>query len=176
MSTSKKSQTESAASPPAGNAPKTPESDRSSDRAVAIEFEVFRGPWIGWVVAGGGFGGLLLWKLGTIGQWIGAVLLAMAVWNAVKLLQSLLHKPGIIEVNAERVVLPRGLCRGKPLVLTPSDVTAAYFLRHSVPWNRSAPLLVIEASGVAHTYPRDWFASEADQRRIVSALVARASG
>ena len=46
-----------------------------------------------------------------------------------------------------------------------------YFLRRSVPWNRSAPVLVVELGPKAMAFPRDWFASEADQRRIVHALL-----
>jgi hypothetical protein len=50
-------------------------------------------------------------------------------------------------------------------------VTAVYFLRRSVPWNRSAPVLVIELGPKAMAFPRDWFASEADQRHIIHALM-----
>lgn len=161
MSTSTKSEAASPDSPPSG-----------SPTAVAVDFEVYRGSWIGWLVIGAVLGVLLLLNLGTIGRWMGVLLLLYAVWNGVKLAQSLLHKPGTIEVSADRIVVPRGLCRGNPLVLKPADVSAAYFLRNSVPWNRSAPLLIIEAQQEAHSFPRDWFSSEADQRRIISAIVA----
>ena len=40
-------------------------------------------------------------------------------------------------------------------------VSAAYFLRRSVPWTRAAPVLVIEADDTAYAYPRDWFVNEA---------------
>lgn len=185
MSTSKKSAAASPTSPQLGSEAGTTASDaaeangtppKSRDVAnvrVVVDFEVYRGAWIGWLVIGAVLGGLMVAKLGTLGQYLGGILVVLAVWNGFKLTMSLLHKPGTIEVNAERVVLPRGLCRGNPLVLAPQDVTAAYFLRNSVPWNRSAPLLIIEANQVAHAYPRDWFASEADQRRIISAVVAR---
>jgi hypothetical protein len=69
------------------------------------------------------------------------------------------------------VILPRGLHRAKALEMVPSAVTAVYFLRRSVPWNRSAPVLVIELGDRAMAFPRDWFASEADQRRVVHALL-----
>jgi hypothetical protein len=49
--------------------------------------------------------------------------------------------------------------------------TVVYFLRRSVPWNRSAPVLVVELGKRAMAFPRDWFATEADQRRIVHALI-----
>ena len=195
MSTSKKSAAASPTSPPAGSEPSGNASDASSGAAatgaatgdatggkhrdvanvkvVKVDFEVYRGAWIGWLVIGSVLGGLMVVKLGTLGQYLGGILIVLAAWNGFKLAMSLLHKPGTIEVSAERVVLPRGLCRGNPLVLSHAEVTSAYFLRNSVPWNRSAPLLIIEANQIAHAFPRDWFSSEADQRRIISALVAR---
>jgi len=45
-----------------------------------------------------------------------------------------------------------------------------------VPWTRAAPVLVVEAGGKPFTFPRDWFLTEADQRRIVRELHARGSG
>jgi hypothetical protein len=50
-------------------------------------------------------------------------------------------------------------------------VTAAYFLRRSVPWTKAAPVLIVEVGERAYVYPRDWFRTEADQRRILDALV-----
>lgn len=188
MSTSKKSAAASPTSPPAGSEPggnasevtsapsggkKRDVADVANVKVVKVDFEVYRGAWIGWLVIGSVLGGLMVVKLGTLGQYLGGILIVLAAWNGFKLAMSLLHQPGTIEVSTERVVLPRGLCRGNPLVLSHAEVTSAYFLRNSVPWNRSAPLLIIEANQIAHAFPRDWFASEADQRRIISALVAR---
>jgi hypothetical protein len=51
-------------------------------------------------------------------------------------------------------------------------VTASYFLRRSVPWNRASPELVVELGDKAMAIPRDWFATEADQRHVVHALLA----
>ena len=65
---------------------------------------------------------------------------------------------------------PRGLCRGAPSKLRRADVSAVYFLRRAVPWTQAAPVLVVEAKGEAFIYPRDWFDSESDQRRIVDEL------
>ena len=77
-----------------------------------------------------------------------------------------------LEVTDDKVVLPRGLHRGKPLVVTPKDVTAVYFLRRSVPWKHASPVLVVELGDKAMVFPRDWFATEADQRHVVHALLA----
>jgi hypothetical protein len=126
---------------------------------------------IGWTIFGLIFGSLLIWKLGTVGVWVGIVLVAIGAFRAYQLVQTFLYPPGTIVVTDRKVVLPRGLCLPRPLEVAPGDVTAVYFLRRSVPWNRSAPVLVVEVGSKALAYPRDWFASEADQRHVVHALL-----
>lgn len=172
MSTNEKSNAASSSSPAAGNpAAVGPES-------VSVEFEVNRLRWALWSVCGGAGGIFLIAKFGVLARWAGVVLLGLAAYHGFWLVMSLLNPPGAIVVTPTTVRLPRGLCRGTPQDLAMQQVRAAYFLRHSVPWNRSAPLLIIEtqgdgaASAYAHTYPRDWFTTEADQRRVISAIVA----
>jgi hypothetical protein len=126
---------------------------------------------IGWTVFGLLVGSLLIWKLGTVGVWVGFVLVAVGLLRAWQLAQTFMYPPGTIVVTDRELTLPRGLCLPRPLKVAPSDVTAVYFLRRSVPWNRSAPVLVIELGAKAMAFPRDWFASEADQRHIVHALI-----
>ncbi len=116
-------------------------------------------------------GSLLIWKLGTVGVWVGVVLMVVGAFRAWELVQTFLHAPGTIRVTDSQVSLPRGLCLPKPVQVSPGDVTAVYFLRRSVPWNRSAPVLVVEIGDRAMAFPRDWFASEADQRHVVHALM-----
>ena len=116
-------------------------------------------------------GSLLIWKLGTVGVWVGVVLLVVGAFRAWELVQTFLYAPGTITVTESQVSLPRGLCLPRPVQVTPNDVTAVYFLRRSVPWNRSAPVLVVEIGDRAMAFPRDWFASEADQRHVVHALM-----
>ncbi len=116
-------------------------------------------------------GSLLIWKLGTVGVWVGVILLVVGAFRAWELVQTFLYPPGTIKVTNTEVSLPRGLNMPKPVVVAPSDVTAVYFLRRSVPWNRSAPVLVVEIGPRAMAFPRDWFASEADQRHVVHALM-----
>jgi hypothetical protein len=116
-------------------------------------------------------GTLLIWKLGTVGVWAGVVMLVLGAFRAWELIQTFLHPPGTIKVTDSQVVLPRGLNMGKPVTCAPGDVTAVYFLRRSVPWNKSAPVLVVELGDQAMAFPRDWFASEADQRHVVHALM-----
>ena len=138
---------------------------------IAVELEPSRQRLTSWAIFGTLCGVLLVWKLGTVAVWAGYILIALGLWRAYLLVRSYMVPAGTIEVSSERVSLPTGVHRGNPLVVKPSDVTAVYFLRRSVPWNRAAPVLVIEVGPRALLYPRDWFATEADQRRIVHALV-----
>ena len=111
-------------------------------------------------------------KLGTVGVWAGYILIALGVFRAYQLAMSFVHPAGKIVIGPKQVSLPRGVHRAKPLVVEASSVTAVYFLRRSVPWNRSAPVLLIELGEQALAYPRDWFASEADQRHVVHAIMS----
>lgn len=118
-------------------------------------------------------GALLIWKLGTVAVWIGVLLLIKGAFHAYQLVQTFVHPPGTIVVNDKEVILPRGLCMSRPVKVAPAEVTAVYFLRRSVPWKHSAPVLVVELGAKAMAFPRDWFASEADQRYVVHALLGR---
>jgi hypothetical protein len=145
---------------------------RAPVETVEIELEVSRQRWIAWTLGGTVGGALLIWKLGTVGVWAGYVLIALGLFRGFQLVMSLVHKPGTFIISPTKVTLPRGAHRSNPLVLEPSAVTAVYFLRRSVPWNRSAPVLIVELGDKAMVYPRDWFASEADQRHVVHALLS----
>jgi hypothetical protein len=138
---------------------------------VEVELAVSRAHSAGWAAFEILFGALLAWKLGTVAVWVGVALITLGLFHVWDVVQTFLHPPGTILVTDERVTLPRGLSLGKPLEVAPADVTAVYFLRRSVPWNKSAPVLVVELGAQAIAYPRDWFATEADQRHIVHALM-----
>lgn len=152
--------------------------ERSGSRPVRptqIELEVSRQRSIGWTIFGLIVGALLIHALGTVGVWFGIGLVVTGVYHAWQLVQTMLHPPGTIAVSETEVVLPRGLCMPRPVVVAPRDITAIYFLRRSVPWNRAAPVLIIELGERAMAFPRDWFASEADQRHVIHAVL-RAKG
>ena len=153
----------------------TPSDGDTESRApletVEVPLETSRQRVIGWTIFGLVFGALLVWKLGTVGVWAGWVLIAIGAYRGFQLAMSIIHPAGKIVVSDKEVLLPRGIHRPKPLAVPPSDVTAVYFLRRSVPWNRAAPVLVVEVGARALIYPRDWFASEADQRHVVHALL-----
>jgi hypothetical protein len=139
---------------------------------VAVDLAHARGSHLRWVLIGGGLGVACVLALGTLGKGAGLILLLLAAWAGVKLALTYRHPPGTIVVDGDDVSLPRGLCRGEHARVTRKDVTAAYFLRRSVPWTRAAPVLIVEVGAQAYAYPRDWFATEADQRRILDALAA----
>ena len=138
---------------------------------VSVDLEMSRQKPIYWTIFGTIFGSLLIWKLGTVGVWVGIGLVLVGLYRAWELIQTFMYPPGTIVVTDREVSLPRGICLPKPVKVRPADVTAVYFLRRSVPWNRSAPVLVIELGPKAMAFPRDWFASEADQRHVVHALL-----
>jgi len=117
------------------------------------------------------FGAMLVWKLGTVGVWAGWVLIGFGLYYGWQLTMSLVYPAGKIVVGEKQIVLPRRIHRPRPLEVAPSQVTAVYFLRRSVPWNKAAPVLVVELGPRALLFPRDWFASEADQRHVVHALL-----
>jgi len=176
--------------PPPGTdkpAPRKPEKSGKPEKAAAeiprasisrteIDLEVSRGRSISWTILGLIFGALLIWKLGTVGVWGGIVLVAMGVYHAWNLGQTFLHPPGTIIVSDREVSLPRGLCMPRPVQTKLQDITAVYFLRRSVPWNHASPVLIIELGPKAMAFPRDWFASEADQRHILHALLRDKGG
>jgi hypothetical protein len=160
------------------NAAGRPRGERSGSRPVRptqIELEVSRQRSIGWTIFGLIVGALLIHGLGTVGVWVGIALVATGAYHAWQVVQTVLHPPGTIAVSETEVVLPRGLCMPRPVVVAPRDITAIYFLRRSVPWNRAAPVLIIELGERAMAFPRDWFASEADQRHVIHAVL-RAKG
>ena len=137
---------------------------------VSVDLAHTRGSHLRWTLVGGGLGVACVLMLGTLGKVLGLVLLVLAAWAAFKLVLTYRHPPGTIVIDGDDVSLPRGLCQGEPSKHKRGEVTAAYFLRRSVPWTRAAPVLVVEAGGKAYAYPRDWFASESDQRRVLDAL------
>ena len=126
---------------------------------------------ISWTIGGIVAGILLILHLGTVGVWAGFALVGWGLVHAYLLVNSFVFRPGTIVVSPAEVQLPRGLCKPRPLVVKPSDVTAVYLLRRSVPWNKASPVLVVELGQRAMVFPRDWFASESDQRHIVHALL-----
>jgi hypothetical protein len=141
-----------------------------SAKSIEVTLEHARWRQLGWALFGLVAGLLLVLKLGTVGQVVGALLLLVALRSGYLFVRTLLYPAGTITVDPEQVVLPLGLCRGEARTVPMSEVKHAFFLRRAVPWTRTAPLLIVEAGGHVHEYPRDWFASESDQYRIVRTI------
>jgi hypothetical protein len=135
---------------------------------IPLEHQRYR--HLAWMAFGLVAGLLLLLNLGTVGQWLGVVLMLVGAWASYSFVRTLLFPAGNIVVGDDGVELPRGLCKGPPERYRIGQIAHVYLLRRSVPWTRAAPVLVVETAERAFTYPRDWFLTEADQRRIVREL------
>jgi len=167
------------ARPPAPGTPADRDSSRRAARGAAksesdSEFQVAleHGRWrhFGWLAVGVGVGAFLVWRLGTVGKGLGVVLLILGAVNLVRFARTLLRSAGAIAVGADGVVLPDGLCSGQAHTIGYGGIRHAFFLRRAVPWTRTGPILIIETERGTFTYPRDWFTSDSDQRRIASAI------
>ena len=134
--------------------------------ALEIQLEHARWRHFGWMMFGAIAGTLLIWKLGIVGKMLGVVLAIIAGLAAYNFVRTLLNAAGRILIDGDSISLPLGLCRGKHHSDELDNIKHAYFLRRAVPWTRAGPVLVIETGDRSFTYPRDWFASESDQRRI----------
>lgn len=139
--------------------------------AVTVYLVSDRGRRASWMLGGLLLGGLLVSKFGTVAAAAGVMLILAGAYHTWFFLRTLRFDAGSVVVDGKALQLPTGLCQGEPTRVLATEVGAAYFLRHAVPWNRSAPVLVIEAAGQAYLYPRDWFANEADQRRVMHAVL-----
>jgi hypothetical protein len=175
MSTSTRSKPASESSPKDGDAEteapfRADDKERGALETVEVELEGSRQRLISWTVFGIIFGTLLVWRLGTVAVWAGWVLIALGLFRGYQLALSFIYPAGTIIVSEKHVVLPRKLHRPRPYDVKPSEVTAVYFLRRSVPLYHAAPVLVVELGSRALLFPRDWFATEADQRHVVHAL------
>ena len=167
MSISTRSKPGSPSSPESGGGPIEPQVSSVGSTATGdhpakeleptleVELEMSRQRFAVMSVFGIVVGSLLIWKLGTVAMWSGVVLILVGAYRTWELIQTFVYPPGTIVVTANEVSLPRGLCLPRPVKVAPADVTAVYFLRRSVPWNRSAPVLVIEVGPKAMAFPRE---------------------
>lgn len=141
-----------------------------ADGSVEVQLEHGRWRHFGWAALGVAVGALLLWKLGALGKGLGIAALGLAAYNLYRFAGTLRFPAGRIRVAEGGVDLPDGLCRGKAHHFAMADVRHAFFLRRAVPWSQAGPVLVVEAGEQVFVYPRDWFASDSDQRRVARAI------
>ena len=108
-----------------------------------------------------------------IGFWVlcaaCAVALAFGARALMRLVRSFLRAPGTIAIRSDRLQLPRSLAAASA-ILEPADLKHAYFIRRALFTTATGPILVIETSKGIFEYPRDWFDSDADQRRVATAV------
>jgi hypothetical protein len=143
---------------------------QESDGEFQVELEHGRWRHFGWLAVGGAAGVFLVLKLGTVGKALGVFLILLAVINLVRFARTLVRAAGAIAVGEESVKLPVGLCSGESHTIPYGGIRHAFFLRRAVPWTRTGPILVIETERGVFSYPRDWFTSDSDQRRIAHAI------
>ncbi|HUH03321.1 MAG TPA: hypothetical protein VML75_15090 [Kofleriaceae bacterium] len=132
-----------------------------------------RNTHLGWTVISLVIGVLLVWKLAIVGQVLGVLFLVFAAFAGRRFVMTLINPPGTIKIENDKVELPLGLCRGRVNELTYDQIQHVFFLRRAVPWTRAGPVLVVETGELAFTYPRDWFASESEQRRVLQGIHRR---
>src|SRR5678816_3540646 len=99
MSPSTRSRPASASSPASGSEASETARPPSAQGPVEIELEVSRQRQIAWTIGGILGGTLLIFKLGTVGVWVGYVLVALGLWRAYQLVMSFLYPAGKIVVS-----------------------------------------------------------------------------
>jgi hypothetical protein len=146
----------------------------AEDAALVVPLYHARWRHFVWAAILGGLGLLLVTSFGGFGRTLGLLFLALAVWPGIEFTRTLAHEAGSIGVSALGVALPPRVCSGRRAELPFAEVKYAYFLRRVLPWMTTGPLLVVETKRGTFAYPRDWFASESDQRRIAASINRRA--
>jgi hypothetical protein len=159
----------------AGKARRSKAGRRNREATGPTDVGLEHGRWraLVWAVIGLALGVLLIAKLGSVGKAIGVIMCIASLIPTRAFVFTLLNAPGRIKVDDDAVTLPSGLCRAKSVTLPFAKIRHAYFLRRAVPWTRTGPLLIVETSEGLFQYPRDWFASDSDQRRVAAALNRR---
>ena len=126
-----------------------------------------------WVLISIVIGVLCISKLGIVAQWVGVALVLWGAYGGVQCLNALRNKPSRFVLSGDTVRLPTGIANGATVELSMESVNHVYLRRRSTPPFTSSPLLVVETENKAFTYPRDWFANEADQMLVGSVLRKR---
>lgn len=142
---------------------------------MEVTFETHRWQFFGWALFHLILGGVLIYGLGTIGKGVGVALLAFGAIRLWRFVRTLLKPAGRVRVGSDPLELPRALCVSKADSVALDAIQNVYFLRRSLPWTQASPVLIIETADRTYDYPRDWFATDSEQRRIADAL-ARQSG
>jgi hypothetical protein len=164
----------SSESSPAIGAESNDDHDRRGDEpTLEIPLEHARWRNLAWAAVSLVMAIVLIFDVGHTAVYFGLIAVAFGAQPAAAFVRTLIHPAGTIALRGGEVVLPEGLCTGRSLVLPVEEVRHAYFLRRSLPVGATSPILVIETARGTMLYPRDWFASDGDQRRIATSLNRR---
>ncbi len=150
-----------------------PESAAADDAMLEVGLTHARWRHLFWAVVGLGLGLLFLWSFGGVGKTFGVLFALGGVVAARAFARTLAHPPGVIRVHAGGLLLPPGPCTGTHVDVGLGDVRHAYLLRRAVPFLVASPMLVVETALGVFTYPRDWFETDGDQRRLAASINRR---
>lgn len=146
--------------------------DDQETEGVAIDVELIHARWrnLFWGAFSSALAFGLIMVFGPFGWVVGGIFLLVGLSSLWSFVKTLLYAPGHIAVGDGEIKLSPSLCSPSVITLRINDVSHAYLLKRAVPWATSGPVLVVESKHNAWTYPRDWFASESDQRRVLVAI------
>jgi len=148
--------------------------DRSADEPLDVELEHSRWRHFAWGAVFGIFASFLLFRVGgVLGILLGIVALALLVRSGWAFVLTCIRPAGRILLRGDELHLPPRLHADGSLALPLGEVKHAYLLRRSVGWTTPGPLLVVETAKGRFEYPRDWFSSEGDQRRVANVVSRR---
>lgn len=141
-----------------------------TDDSVVIELTHARWRHFAWALVGLGLGVLLALRLQGWIKVFSLLALLPGLSAGMAFARTLLHPPGTIRLQGDQLELTPRLCSGATVAMPIAEVRSAYLLRRALPWTTAAPVLVVETGRGVFEYPRDWFVSESDQRKIATAL------
>ena len=151
-----------------------PKGERSSDEPLDVELEHSRWRHFVWAAVFGLFTSFLVFRVGGIpGALLGVLSAALLVRSGWAFVLTCTRPAGRILLRGDELHLPVRLHAGDALELPLGEVKHAYLLRRSIGWTTPGPLLVVETAKGRFEYPRDWFSSEGDQRRVASVVSRR---
>jgi hypothetical protein len=148
--------------------------ERSGDDPLEVELEHSRWRHFAWAAVFGLFAAFLLFRVGGfVAGALGLVAAGLLARSGYSFGLTYLRPAGRILLRGTELQLPPRLHAPAQLTLPLGDVKHAYLLRRAVGWTTPGPLLVVETARGRFEYPRDWFSSETDQRRVASVVSKR---
>jgi hypothetical protein len=153
--------------------PTDPPAEPALTEPVVVPLASSRWRHFAWALVGLGLGVLFLALFGPVGKALGALIAVGGGLAARRFARTLAREAGAIRLGDAQLELPAGPCLAATDVVPLGDVRYAYLLRRSTPFLTSGPVLVVETSRGPFAYPRDWFETDADQRRLAAHINRR---